>query len=133
MNLYDYRQSYYEFSGASSAVTRQAAFAGIALVWIFNSQSASGIVLPRSLLWPTFFLIACLACDLLHYITASAIWGFFHRLKEKQGVSLDHELKAPIYLNWPSLGLFWSKHLFVIFGYAGLLAFVYNAIKFSGT
>ena len=126
MKLSDFRQSYYDFSGASSAVTRQAAFAGIALVWIFNSKSKEGILLPEPLLWPTLFLIACLACDLLHYILSAAIWGVFHRVKEKQGVRQEQELSASIYLNWPALALFWSKHCFVLLGYSGLLLYVWR-------
>lgn len=133
MKLSDYRQSYYDFSGASSAVTRQAAFAGIALVWIFNAKTEQSIVLPAELLWPTLFLVACLACDLLHYIVAAAIWGVFHRIKEKQGLSEDDAVSAPIYFNWPTLTLFWSKHIFVILGYAGLLLYVYSSIRFGGT
>lgn len=131
MKLSGYKQSYYDFSGASSGVTRQAAFAGIALVWIFNGKANETLVLPAELLWPTLFLIACLACDLLHYILASAIWGVFHRFHERQGVTQDTEVIAPAYFNWPTLVLFWGKHGFVLLGYYGLLSYVYSAIKFS--
>ncbi|WP_193166254.1 hypothetical protein [Microbulbifer hainanensis] len=131
MRLSDYRQTYYDISGISSSVTRQVAFAGIALVWIFNNKSGSNVTLPEPLLWPTLFLIACLACDLLQYIAGSAIWGLFHRVKERQGTPEDEILKVPVYLNWPSISLFWCKHIFVLFGYFGLFNFVYGAIKFS--
>lgn len=133
MKLSDYRQSYYDLSGASSAVTRQASFAGIALVWIFNAKTEQSIVLPADLLWPTLFLVACLASDLLHYIVAAAIWGFFHRLKERQGLSESDTVSAPIYLNWPTLAFFWAKHIFVILGYSGLLLYVYSSIRFGAT
>jgi hypothetical protein len=133
MNLSDYKQDYYAHSGSASDVTRQAAFAGIALVWIFNSKANETITLPESLLWPTLFLIACLACDLLHYISSAAIWGLFHRIKEKQGVLEDTEISASPYFNWPALGLFWSKHIFVLLGYYNLLMYVHGAIKFGST
>ncbi|AQS38584.1 hypothetical protein Sps_03457 [Shewanella psychrophila] len=133
MKLSDYKQSYYDFSGSSSTVTRQAAFAGIALIWIFNGKVSETIVLPLELLWPTLFLIACLACDLLHYILASAIWDAFHRLKEKQGVAQDALVTAPPCFNWPALILFWAKHCFVLLGYSGLFMYVYSAIEFSST
>ncbi|WP_300495235.1 hypothetical protein [Marinobacter sp.] len=133
MNLSGYRETYYGFSGSASAVTRQAAFAGIALVWIFNSKADETITLPQELLWPTLFLVACLACDLLQYIYSAAIWGFYHRHLEKSGVKEDEEITAPKYFNWPGIGLFWSKHAFVLLGYYGLLSYLLVAIKFGST
>jgi|TARA_R110000823_G_scaffold298902_1_gene419534 hypothetical protein len=133
MNLSGYRETYYGFSGSASAVTRQAAFAGIALVWIFNSKADEAITLPQELLWPTLFLVACLACDLLQYIYSAAIWGFYHRHLEKSGLKEDEEITAPKYFNWPGIGLFWGKHVFVLLGYYGLLSYLLVAIKFGST
>lgn len=133
MNLSGYRETYYGFSGSASAVTRQAAFAGIALVWIFNTRGDETITLPQELLWPTLFLVACLACDLLQYIYSAAIWGFYHRHLEKSGLKEDEEIAAPKFFNWPGIGLFWGKHVFVLFGYYGLLSYLLVAIKFGST
>lgn len=133
MNLSGYRETYYGFSGSASAVTRQAAFAGIALVWIFNTRGGETITLPQELLWPTLFLVACLACDLLQYIYSAAIWGFYHRHLEKSGLKEDEEITAPKFFNWPGIGLFWGKHVFVLFGYYGLLSYLLVAIKFGST
>lgn len=133
MNLFGYRETYYGFSGSASAVTRQAAFAGIALVWIFNSKADEMITLPQQLLWPTLFLVACLACDLLQYIFSTAIWGIYHRVLEKRGVSEDEEINAPIYFNWPGIILFWLKHFFVLAGYFLLLKYLLVAVSFDGS
>lgn len=133
MNLSGYRESYYGFSSSASVVTRQAAFAGIALVWIFNSKADETIRLPQELLWPTLFLVACLACDLLQYISSTAIWGFYHRHLEKNGVQECDEITAPRYFNWPGLVLFWSKHTCVLLGYYGLLSYLLVTIRFSST
>jgi hypothetical protein len=133
MNLSGYRETYYGFSGSASTVTRQAAFAGIALVWIFNSKADETITLPQELLWPTLFLVACLACDLLQYIYSTAIWGFYHRHLEKSGLKEDDEITTPRYFNWPGLGLFWGKHALVLLGYYGLLSYLLVAIKFGST
>jgi hypothetical protein len=133
VKLSNYRSDYYYFSGAASGVARQSSFAGIALIWVFNTQTDTAIILPSELLWPTFFLIASLSCDLLHYISSTAIWGLFHRHKEKCGISENSEVNAPTYFNWPALAFFWGKNIFVLLGYCGLLIYVSKAIIFVST
>lgn len=114
MNLSDYRGTYYGFTGSASAVTRQAAFAGIAIVWIFNDRTGDAIRLPAELLWPTLFLVACLACDLLQYALSAAIWGYFHRWHERKGTKETDEITASKYLNWPGILFFWGKLIFAL-------------------
>lgn len=134
MKLADYLKAYYDFSGAASNVSRQAAFAGIALIWVFNSKSGNTVSLPIDLLWPALCLIIGLGLDLLHYIVASATWGVFHRIKEKKlGTNSDVELSAPKYLNWPLIVFFWGKLFSILAGYVMLLAYVHHAIRFSTT
>ena len=132
MKLEDYRKTYYEFSGIASTVSRQAAFAGIALIWIFSNKSGPNISLPNGLLWPAYFLIIGLAFDLLQYIVAAAIWGIFHRIKEhKLGVDYVGDITAPTYLNWPTLVFFWGKVVAILIGYFLLFAFVSRGISFT--
>ena len=134
MKLSNYRESYYGFSGSASNVSRQAAFAGIALIWVFNSKTPDGIHLPIELIWPTLFLIIGLGLDLLHYVVASAIWGIFHRIKEKElGEIPDPDVEAPIYLNWPTLLLFWGKLIAICTGYIYLFLYAKGSIKFLST
>ena len=134
MKLSNYRADYYTFSGLASNVSRQAAFAGIALIWVFNDKNASGIHLPVELMWPTLFLILALGLDLLHYIVGSAIWGVFHRIKEKQlGSHPDPDVTAPVYLNWPTLFFFWGKLLAICVGYIFLFIYAKNSIQFLST
>ena len=133
MKLSDYKDSYYYYSGTASSVSRQAAFAGIALLWIFNSKTGNTFTLPANLLWPALFLVLSIACDLLQYVVASATWGIFHRIKEvAHGAGNDPEIQASKYLNWPINFFFWAKLCFVILGYAGLLGYLACAINFSG-
>jgi hypothetical protein len=132
VKLSDYRNAYYTHSGNASSVARQAAFAGIALIWIFNSKTGNEVVLPEQLLWPALFLMVGLGLDLLQYIAASAIWGIFHRVKEKElGAIPDPDVTAPPYLNWPALLLFWGKLAAITAGYGSLLVYVKQAIKFG--
>ena len=129
MKLSNYREAYYAHTGSASSVGRQVAFAGIALIWVFNAGNAGEIALPTDLLWPALLLILGLALDLTQYVFASAIWGVFHRLKEKQlGADPDPPVSAPPWLNWPTLFCFWGKLVTIIVGYLFLLRYVGHAI-----
>jgi len=95
MKLSIYRQQYYDASGMASTVSRQAAFAGIALIWIFKAQDAAQpatIVLPNELIMPSLAFIISLAFDLLQYVLGAAVWGSYCRFKEKNGVRMNQSL-----------------------------------------
>lgn len=130
MKLSDYRQDYYLFSGQVSSVTRQAAFAGIATVWIFSSASPPSVSLPAELMLPAICFIACLLSDFLHYSVSTLIWGWFQRSKEREfGTGNDPELNAPAFYNWPAITLFWAKQLFALLGFYFLLVYSIRAIQ----
>lgn len=69
-----------EYSSKASDIARQLAFAGIAVVWIFKVGGEGGaagqaaISLPSALIPAVFFLVACLAADILHYVVAAYAW-----------------------------------------------------------
>lgn len=126
------RAEYYGFSGTASSVARNAAFAGIALVWVFRTQGPSSIQLPVELLLPAKSLILALGLDLLHYVISALIWGGYGRYVEvvNPGVA-DPEVAMPIFINWPALVLFWGKLGMVLFGYWQLFMYANAAITFS--
>lgn len=132
MKLSECRETYYTLSGTASAVTRQAAFAGIALIWIFNSETPEEISLPTALLWPALFFIICLAFDLLQYVVGSAIWAIFHRIHEKKPeIHEESDIEVPCEINWPANVFFWGKNMFVLVGYGSLLSYVGHVINFK--
>lgn len=108
MKLSVARENYYCHSAAASAAARQLAFAGIAAVWVFNQpQDQPGIALPQVLTWAMILLCFSLACDLLQYASSSAIWGYFHRIKEKElaarSITADANVAASRWFNWPGI------------------------------
>ena len=133
VKLSEYKQDYYQISGLASSTSRQLAFAGIALIWIFKTGNSPPIALPKDLLFPSGFLIFGLACDLLQYLFATVIWGSFHRYheKKKNAIEEDSTIGAPKYLNWPTNLLFYSKILSVLIAYYFLLKYVWTAIEFT--
>jgi hypothetical protein len=128
MKLSEYRKEYYSLSAKASDVARQLAFAGIALIWIFKQDARPFPIIPRPLLLPSLLLAAALAADLLHYITATCIWGNFQWRKEKnkKQEEPDPELKAPRFYNWPALILFCLKLIFVAAAYCFILKYSFN-------
>ena len=132
MKLSEYKNDYYQFTSLASNTSRQLAFAGIALIWIFKTQSENGFALPNELLIPSLGLIISLGADLLQYISGSLIWGAFHRYHENRrcGES-DPELEAPVYFNWPGIVLFYTKVVAVLASYYFLFSYALNSISFQ--
>ncbi|MFW2439104.1 MAG: hypothetical protein ACN4GR_07005 [Arenicellales bacterium] len=130
MKLSDARDAYYVYSGNASTISRQASFAGIAIIWIFKNEVSGVFSLPDALLLPTLLLLLSLLFDLMQYSYASAAWGLYHRFKEKElGVNYTGEFSASEKINWPSLVFFWGKLIFLLIGYVLL---VKHAVKLVG-
>lgn len=123
--LEHYRKAYYDYSRKLSDVSRNLAFAGIAVIWIFRVEAVSTSKLPNHLLWPITFLVASLGLDLLHYISSTTAWGFFQWFKEKKlGPNDKTEFDAPRILNWLPLLFFAGKVVAVVIGYIFLLSYL---------
>jgi hypothetical protein len=128
VNLKDARDQYYTHSGSASAVGRQLAFAGLALVWIFKATVAGADRVPPDLLPAATLLALTLGFDLLQYALAALLWGVFQRKKElefiaiaKRGQKPPEEFKAPRWINWPALAFFSVKLVSLVIGYGVLL------------
>jgi len=131
MKLEKIRDSYYTNTRNASTVSRQASFAGIALIWIFKTQDNEALILPNELLWPTLFFILSLTFDLLQYISGSAIWGKLNRIKElKYGTDYEDDIAISKYVNWPAIFFFWAKLIFVLIAYLSVFKYVIENIKF---
>ena len=119
MKLSEYKEDFYTFSEKASDVSRTAAFAGIALIWVFKIDSKPVPKLPTEMLIPTGLFALGLALDLLHYIMATTIWGLFHRHHEKKlaNPTDDPELSHSPWLTRPLFVLFGLKLVSVMAGY----------------
>ena len=128
--LSQFKKDYQELSGKASDVARQLSFAGIAIIWIFRVNNNSGVTLNPKLILPTIFLCISLACDLLHYIYSSIVWGSFHRYHEKKKTNPqdDPDLTADPRLNWPSIAFFYLKLLGVILSYIFIIKYCWDVL-----
>lgn len=133
MKLSEYKADYYQYTSLASNGSRQLALAGIALIWVFNTQGSLGYTLPNELLIPSIALIWSLGSDLLQYVIGSIIWGLFHRYHEarRSSISEDPELEAPVHYTWPINAFFYSKIISVLIAYFFLLKYAINSISFG--
>ncbi len=122
--LGSYRKDADYFSSTASSITRQLAFAGIAVVWIFRIEKAGCQQVPEALIPATLFLMLALAVDLLHYVIAWWLWAGFCRIKEWKGSEHDDKFKSPRWMNWPALVFWHLKIAFVAIGYTVLIRYL---------
>jgi hypothetical protein len=129
MRLSEYLEDFYTFSGKASDVARTAAFAGLGLIWVFKIDAKPVPKLPDDLLIPAGLFALGLALDLLHYVTASIIWGLFYLWHERTlaNPNDDPELTHPSLLVYPIRLLFGLKLVSIMAGYLFVGKFIVNA------
>jgi hypothetical protein len=122
LKLADSSAVYARHSTSLSTVNRQLAFAGIAVIWIFVIKKDGQITIDDELLFPLGCFVLGLTFDLLQYMYASAIWGYFNRQKElDSNITIESDFTAPRIINWPTITFFWLKSCSVITGYICIL------------
>ena len=132
MKLKEARDIYYERSGKVSDLTRQLAFAGIAVVWIYKVGPEAHPSVAPSFLIPLILFAVTLLFDFLQAVSGAGVWGAFARVREKRcGSSTDVEIgDAPDAINWFPIFFFWSKVVVLLWGF-GFLIFNLAKILFA--
>lgn len=110
-----------EASDKSSEINRQLAFAGIAIIWVFRTDSGGRQIVPDELFLPGLLLVLGLSFDLLQYVVKSEIWYRVTRKNEKAGII---EFVVPEWTNYPGDILYWMKVVSTIIAYFLLLRFL---------
>jgi|RhiMetdeSRZDD1v2_1073273.scaffolds.fasta_scaffold195909_4 hypothetical protein len=129
--LKDYRATFYEFTGKASDISRQLAFAGIALIWIFKSERTGSFAIPQDLVRPGILIIASLALDLVQYCIASVTWFFFYRTKELAYIGEDEDLTHSPLLEVPMHMIFWGKIGCILTAYYMLFRYLLKVLTFT--
>jgi hypothetical protein len=124
MNLKECREAYYRASGKASEIVRQLGLAGIAVIWVFKNERAGSQSLAPTLLNAGILIVTALGFDLLHYASATLMWGAYARKKELEGTPPETPFMVPRWMNWPALCFFWLKLLALVCAYGLLLRFL---------
>jgi hypothetical protein len=131
MKLEDYRQNFYEYSGKASDISRQLAFAAIAIIWLFKPGNPGQFALPRELLLPGICVVLALTLDILQYCVASAIWRFYYRSLEKRHASETKDLpKHSEWLERPITSFFVAKLIAMVVAYCLICRYLIGALSF---
>jgi hypothetical protein len=128
--LSTYKEVYEEASSKVSDITRQMALAGIAIIWIFRQPETAEKILSKDLIYPLFFFVFTLSCDIFQYIYKTVAWYWFFRLHEKKvnKKNPDPSLKANPVMNYPTWLLFWLKVIGLIIGYTLVIKFLIHKL-----
>lgn len=127
MNLAYVRGNYEYHTGKVSELTRQLAFAGLAIIWLFKTGQDGAFKLPPSLVAPLFLLVLTLSLDWLQYAVASVVWDRYQRVKESSGALDGAEFEAPPRINWPANFFFFLKQLSLVAAYVLLLSYAFRS------
>lgn len=105
MTLKEIREDYVRYSTNVSELSRNLAYAGIGIVWIFKQSNTNDELLstfmssiPSELKWPLILFIVVLILDLFQYVIQTAIWyPYYAKHKEihKEEKEDDVNLQEP--------------------------------------
>ena len=121
MTLDDVREAYEALSGKASDIIRQLALGGIALIWLFRTDTPKGPTLDRRLLSAALCICLAIFCDFLQYALGALIWFVYFRRKEKQGVRGTATFTASPWLNVPTWTLFFLKAAALLLAYGAYI------------
>src|SRR5688572_21016647 len=107
MKLEEFKKDADFFSSKASEMTRNLAFAGIAVIWIFknplaNTPTLATQLLPVDLILPLGLFCLSLISDLLQYLAGFIATDSFHRSQEKKGKKPSDEVTANPLINIPT-------------------------------
>ena len=133
MKFHDATKNYQDYSSLAGQTTRQAAYAGIALIWLIKPvvYSNSSISFPKPLALGGLLLILCLGVDILGFIISSYKWKSFadfveHLILEKKENYDTFNLSAPASINNSYNICSAIKYLLLIIAYIFVFYYLYS-------
>ena len=123
MTLKEIREDYVRYSVNVSELSRNLAYAGIGIVWIFKHSSSTESLssafmssIPEGLRVPLLLFVAALILDLFQYVIQTVIWYSYyirHKKEKKDKIEDEVNLNEPeIYSLVP--WIFWSIKLIIV-------------------
>ena len=119
-----------QLTGKLSDVARQAAYAGLAVIWILKTGDVPKYHLDRSLIWAGTLLVLALAFDLAQY-AGNIVLRWRHARHEEKTRGVDYrgdEITLPERLNRVPYALFALKVALVAAGYVVLLVYLLQTL-----
>ena len=119
MKIKEVRKLVDTFTSKASELSRQLAFAGVAVIWIFKNSSQNAVI-PDDLVLPLFLLVLTLTFDFLQYVFGSIEWSIFSHIQENK-YNCEHEDQevdsSPWWINLAHTICFYLKILTIVVAY----------------
>lgn len=125
MKIQEILDTSYEASDKASNLSRQLAFAGIAIIWIFRVGTKSGgVQFSEELLLPLYCFVAGLALDLGQYVYKAIIWSALNLYHWRKHKNNDTDVEVSGCFNVLTHMFFWGKIGLIAYGYILLLGYI---------
>jgi hypothetical protein len=130
MTLDDLWSDVHAVTAKLSDVSRQAAYAGLAVVWIFKTGDPSKYHLARTLLWAGALFALALAFDIAQYAYAVVRkWRNARQEETLRGVDYKgRSITLPKEINYVPYALFALKVAIVALGYVIMLSYLFQVL-----
>jgi len=124
-----YKKEYEDSSKTASDLSRNLAFAGIGIIWIFTKtkDTIDDLVIPFSLLVAAILLVVALFLDIMQYTYKTIIWYLKFRSVEKK-CKENNEIEHSTSLNLLTWICFYTKIGLVIISYIFIINFLFCSI-----
>jgi hypothetical protein len=122
-----YETAYY-YTGKVSEISRQLGLAGLAIIWIFKTDTKDGPIIDENLFLPGLLLVVGLALDLLQYVVMGELWERYAKRKDDLG---ETEFRVPKKLNWAGDVFYYLKLISVLIAYCYLISFLWSKVFMS--
>lgn len=109
-------EDFYECTGKISEISRNFAFAGIGIIWIFKNSDLKKQLLPNDLVFPLKCIIIYFLLDFSQYVWRSINYYRIYRINEKKydkGIITHHDINDIKFPEFISIGT-WSFFIFKI-------------------
>ncbi len=132
LSVKDAQDVYYEASATLSTLSRQMAFAAIAIIWLFRIDNELGLALPQDLAICVIFVVLFFAFDLFQYGSKAILWSCLARQNEQEAIKKNENVKflAPSWYPKVPLVFFILKTIFLSVSYIFLLVFLQQKVQF---
>jgi H+/Cl- antiporter ClcA len=89
-------EEFLHYTGKAGDISRQLGLAGVAVIWLFHTATASEIQIPPLMRLPLYLICVSLGLDLVQYVFGSCSWGWLLLCKNK---GQDHGDKHKVQLS----------------------------------
>jgi hypothetical protein len=118
------------FTGKTSDISRQLAFAGIAVIWVFRIGESASVTIAPAYALPLLGFVLALAFDLIQYVYGSIAWNWLYSKAEMAAqLTPPQQVDRPGWFNFPSQTLFYGKVVVTVVSFVLVLVLLQERLR----